>query len=69
MDKILTFLGRYNIMLKWYSMTYFPEDACVFVYFEDGIEYGIAKEGKLDIGGTLFDIEEALWWTYAPVKL
>lgn len=43
-----------------------PDTGWVFVYFYDGIEYGKACYGKLDIGGTKFDLEEAMCWTHAP---
>lgn len=50
----------------WYSMDDYPDSGWVFVYFEDGIEYGRAFYGKLDIGGMKVDVDDALYWCKAP---
>lgn len=53
-------------MLKWEVMSAYPKSKWVFVWFSDGIEYGLTKEGKLEIGGDLFDVTDALCWCDAP---
>lgn len=50
----------------WQPMNDFPDRGWVFVYFYDGIEYGQAFFGELDIGGTKFNLDEAWCWTPAP---
>lgn len=47
-------------------MRSFPKSGWVFVYFSDGIEYGIADHGKLNIGSELFDVSGAKCWCPAP---
>ncbi len=44
----------------------FPKTGWVFVYFIDGIEYGLAERGELNIGGTTFNVRDAKCWTSAP---
>ena len=50
----------------WHSMRDFPKTGWVFVYFYDGIEYGLAEKGELNIGGGMFDVKDAKCWTEAP---
>lgn len=50
----------------WRSMRDYPKRGWVFVWFDDGLEYGQAMYGKLDIGGAHFDVLEARAWCEAP---
>lgn len=52
--------------MTWNSMRDFPKKGWVFVYFTDGIEYGQAEKGKLNIGGELFDVTDGECWCDAP---
>lgn len=52
--------------MSWNSMRDYPKRGWVFVYFDDGIEYGEAIYGRLDIGGEHFDVLDGLAWCDAP---
>ena len=50
----------------WQPIKEFPDGIWVFVYFEDGIEYGLSEDGELNIGGTTFCVRDAMAWCEAP---
>jgi hypothetical protein len=50
----------------WRDIQEFPYEGWVFVYFDDGIEYGWAEYDGLMIGNELFDVLEAKAWCVAP---